>query len=86
MRRSRDRSMLDLLIAVEDLPPGWRLKREARYRAGLLYNEDWDKRARRAKLVRSVRIFEHPETRSRVAVQASPWVSDEDVRSVLAIA
>jgi hypothetical protein len=84
LRRSRDRSMLDLLLTIDDLPPGWRQEREVRYRVGLLYNDDWDKRARREKLVGATRTFANSETRSRVAVQAAPWATEEDARSVLA--
>jgi hypothetical protein len=83
LRGSRDRSMLDLLITVDDLPPGWHQKREARYRVGLFHDDDWDKRARREKLVGATRVFESPQTGSRIAAQAIPLVTDEDVRSML---
>jgi hypothetical protein len=82
-RASRDRSVLDLLLTIDDLPPGWRQKRQERYRVGLLYDEDWDKRARREKLVGAMRSFVNPETRSRIVVQAAPVVTDEDARSVV---
>jgi hypothetical protein len=83
-RRSRDRSMLDLVLTIDDLPAGWLPGREFRFRVGLLHNDDWDKRARREKLVGAGRIFMNSETRSRVVVQVVPWATEEDVRSVLA--
>jgi hypothetical protein len=83
LRYSRDRSMLDLLLTIDDLPPGWRQKQEVRYRAGLLGGEDWDKRARRERLVGATRIFVNPETRSRVTVRAVPSATEQDVRSAL---
>jgi hypothetical protein len=84
LRYSRDRRMLDLLLTIDDLSTGWRQKRELRYRAGIFHNEDWDKRARRQKLVHAARVFVNTETRSRVTVGAAPYATEEDARSVLA--
>ena len=75
--------MLDLLLTVDDLPAGWRQQREARYHVGLLYDEDCDKRARRAKLVGATRIFVNPETSGQLIVQGMPWATEADARSVL---
>jgi hypothetical protein len=84
MRFSRDRSLSNLLLTIDDFPPGWRQDLDTRYRNGLGGKHDWDKRARREKLIAAQRTFGNFKARSRVTVYVSQWATDDDVRSVLA--
>jgi hypothetical protein len=85
-RASRDWGMLDVLLTVEDLPPGWHMSREERFRLGFVHNAERDRRARQAGLVGAAREFVHDETRSRVIAHGSPTVDDDDARSRVAAA
>jgi hypothetical protein len=82
-RGSRDRAALDVLLEVDDLPQGWRQQRQARYRIGFGFNEEWDRRARRNKLVGGSRVFVHPESGGRLVAQAFPTISEEDAVAAL---
>jgi hypothetical protein len=83
-RASRDRSALDVLLTVDDLPSGWRKGGETRLRLGFTHNEERDKRARRAKLIGAIRTFVDDESRSQISVLAYPTATEEDARSGVA--
>jgi hypothetical protein len=84
LRYSRDRSTLNLLLTINDLPAVWRQKRELWYRAGLLHGDNLERRARREKLIYAAREFVSPETRSYMRVSAVPYATDDDARAALA--
>lgn len=84
LRFPGDRSLSDLLLTIDDFPTGWRQTMDTRARNGLRGKHDWDKRARREKLITAQRSFVNHKARSSVTVIAAQWATDDDVRLMLA--
>lgn len=84
-RLSSDRSSLDALIRLEDLPDGWFQNWEKRWRFGLTSTEELARRSRQAKLVGATRCFELVGTGTWVMASAVPFVSVEDAQDWLEI-
>lgn len=76
--------MLDLLLEIGDLPPGWLQQWERRYRLGFMHNEERDRRARQKRLVGAVRGFSRPGALSNVRVMVAPAATEEDSHARLA--
>lgn len=84
-RRSQDRSALDLLLRPEDVPEGWYQRRETRARVGFVFDQEFDKRARRAKLITAGRSFAELGTEARLVVQALPAINNDDAHEALSV-
>lgn len=80
---SDDRSALDTLLRVEDLPGDWFQRRESRWRVGFADDSDISRRASRAKLAAGRRELELVGTSTILMVQAVPFVSIEDAQALL---
>jgi hypothetical protein len=83
--RGLGESMLDLLLELDDLPPGWILRREASHRLGFLHIRGADRRARQQKLISVQRQFVQPEARTDVILVIAASATIEDAHARLAV-
>jgi len=71
-----------MLLALDDLPPGWKVLDERRWRTGL-GSEPWAVRVRKLGGVTAWRSFVAPSNDRWLWVQASPLANVEDAEAAL---
>jgi hypothetical protein len=83
--RGLGKSMLDLLLELDDLPPGWILRRSARYRLGFPHVGGASRRAYQQKLIGVQRQFVEPEARTDAVLMIAACATIKSAHARLAV-